>query len=303
MNNDLNQIQLFYQVAQCQSFTRAAEVLGVQKSTVSNKIKQLEARLGVKLLQRTTRRVMLTEAGLQYMASCQRVLDELAQAEARIGELQQQAVGHLRIAVPQNFADVVLPKILSPFLQRHPGVTMEVQQGRQECDLIESGLDLAIRASFSPVPDSSLVYRQIYQSRRIFVASPEHVAKFGVAQNIQQLCQQPYIASVAGEHKDESFNQVLIGGRWHTFKARLTVNSMMAITQAVEDGLGFAILPVGMARDKLTSGALVQIASEVPLSDSVISLVYPSRQGQPAKLKAFIDTMLDWGEGMMQKTP
>ena len=301
MNNDLNQIRIFCQVAQLQSFTRAAETLDIEKSTVSNKVRQLESRLGVKLLQRTTRTVTLTDAGEQYLQYCQQAMAQLEQGEQLLSEMQQQVVGNLRIAVPQNFADIVLPKIVTPFLQQHPNVTLEVQQGAGQIDLLKDGLDLAVRASFTEVEDSSLIYRKIYQSKRIFVASPKHIAKFGIAKNIQQLTQQPYIASLVGDGKNESFNQVFSEGKWHTFQARLTVNSMPAIISAVNDGLGFSILPIRMAREKLATGELVQIAPEVTLTDSVIYLVYPSRLGQPARLRAFIDVMVEWGEKMMGK--
>lgn len=300
MNNDLNQIRIFCQVAQLQSFTQAAQKLGIEKSTVSNKINQLEAYLGVKLLQRTTRTVKLTDAGGQYLQFCQQALAQLAQGEELVSGMQQQVTGHLRIAVPQNFADLILPNIVTPFLQLHPKVSIEVQQGVQQVDLIKGDFDLAVRASFNQVADSSLIYRKIYQSKRIFVASPEHLAEYGMANNIQQLSQQPYIASFAGETHDESFNQVFHQGKWHTLQARLSVNSTLAVTRAIDDGLGFAIMPIGMVRQKLATGELVQIAADVKLTDSVIYLVYPSRLGQPARLRAFIQAMLNWGEGMMQ---
>ncbi|RJE76772.1 hypothetical protein BGP78_12390 [Pseudoalteromonas sp. MSK9-3] len=301
MNNDLNQIRIFCQVAQLQSFTQAAESLEIEKSTVSNKVSQLETRLGVKLLQRTTRSVKLTDEGAQYLKFCQQAMHQIELGEALIGDMQQQAVGHLRVAVPQNFADVMASMVVVPFLSEHPKVTLEMQQGAQNVDLIKDGFDLAIRASFSEIDDSSLIYRKIYQSQRIFVASAEHVAKFGNAINIQQLREQPYIASFAGERNDTSFNQVYVDGRWHTLQARFTVNSIAAIVQSMQANLGFAIMPVTMVRDKLASGELVQIAPQVKLTDSVIYLVYPSRKGQPAKLKAFIDTLVCWGEKMMLK--
>jgi len=300
MNNDLNQIRIFCQVAQLQSFTQAAQVLEIEKSTVSNKVAQLEARLGVKLLQRTTRSVKLTDAGEQYLQYCLRALAQLEQGEDLISEMQEQAVGHLRIAVPQNFADIVLPKIMTPFLQQNPKVSIEVQQGLQRVDLIKDGFDLVVQASFTDVKDSSFIYRKIYQSKRIFVTSPTHVTEFGEASNIEQLSQQPYIASLVGDSNGETFNQVFSEGKWHTLKSRLTVNSMLAISSAVEAGLGYAIMPIRMAQEKLATGELVQIAKEVTLTDSVIYLVYPSRLGQPAKLKAFISTMVSWGEQMMQ---
>ncbi|MBQ4852330.1 LysR family transcriptional regulator [Pseudoalteromonas sp. MMG012] len=301
MNNDLNQIRIFCQVAQLQSFTQAAESLGIEKSTVSNKVSQLEARLGVKLLQRTTRSVKLTDEGAQYLQFCQQAMRQLELGEALISDMQQQAVGHLRVAVPQNFADVMAAMVVVPFLSEHPKVTLEMQQGAQNVDLIKEGFDLAIRASFSEVDDSSLIYRKIYQSQRIFVASAEHVDKFGNAANIKQLREQPYIASYAGERSDTSFNQVYVDGRWHTLQARFTVNSIAAIVQSMQANLGFAIMPITMVRDKLASGELVQIAPHVALTDSVIYLVYPSRKGQPAKLKAFIDTLVCWGDKMMRE--
>ncbi|KZN44344.1 LysR family transcriptional regulator [Pseudoalteromonas luteoviolacea] len=300
MNNDLNQIRIFCKVAQLQSFTKAAEALDIEKSTVSNKVSHLETRLGVKLLQRTTRSVKLTEEGAQYLHFCEQAMSQLAQGEAFLSDIRQQASGHLRVAVPQNFADFMASAIVVPFLQAHPEVTLEVQQGVQNVDLIKDGFDVAVRASFNEVEDSSLVYRKIYQSQRIIIASQTHVANHGVANTIEQLRLQPYIASFAGERSDESFNQVYAQDKWHTLNARLTVNSTTAVLSAVDAGLGFAIMPIGMVRGKLASGDFVQIAPDITLTDSVIYLVYPSRAGQPAKLKVFLDTMVGWGERMMR---
>ena len=301
MNNDLNQIRIFCQVAQLQSFTQAAHLLDIEKSTVSNKISQLEQRLGVKLLQRTTRSVTVTEAGEQYLAFCLAALDKLQDGENFINEIQQQVIGHIHIAVPQNFADFIMPRILTPLLNEHPRLTIQVEQGLQQFDLVKDGFDLAVIASFKEVEDSSLVYRKIYHSERIFVASAEHVENYGVAKNMQELKEQPYIGSFVGGSQNESFNQVYSGGKWHTLKARLSINSTIAITKAVEDGLGFAIMPTGMVQAQLDAGELVQIAKEVKLTDSEIYLVYPSRLGQPAKLKVLIDSLVEWGNGMKQK--
>lgn len=298
MNNDLNQIRIFCQVAQLQSFTQAAHSLAIEKSTVSNKISQLEQRLGVKLLQRTTRSVKVTEAGEQYLAHCLAALDKLRDGENLISEMQQQVVGHLRIVVPQNFADFIMPKILTPLLNEHPRLTIQVEQGVQQFDLVKDGYDLAVVASFKEVEDSSLIYRKIYQSERIFVASKEHVESYGVAQSMQALSEQPYVGSFVGGSQNESFNQVFSNGKWHTLKARLSINSIIAITKAVEDGLGFAIMPSGMVQTKLETGELVQIAKDVKLTDSEIYLVYPSRLGQPAKLKVLVDSLVNWGDGM-----
>lgn len=301
MNNDLNQIRIFCQVAELQSFTKAAEFLEIEKSTVSNKISQLESRLGVKLLHRTTRTVRLTEEGEQYLPYCQQALSGLQQGEALLQNLRQEVSGNLKVAMPQNFADRMLDQTVIPFLQQHPDVTMVISQGLQDVDLVESGFDVAIRASFSNIENSSLIYRKIYQSKRIFFASKAHVEKYGVARNLSQLKQQPYIANYAGDSNDQSNNQVLSEGIWTTLKARLAVNSMTAAYKAVDAGLGFSIAPIKMVQNKIKAGEYVQIAPDVELTDSVIYLVYPSRKGQPAKLKRFIDLMVNWGEQMMLK--
>ncbi len=301
MNNDLNQIRIFCQVAELQSFTKAAELLAIEKSTVSNKINQLEARLGVKLLQRTTRSVKLTEEGGQYLRYCQQALAELEQGEQLLQDLKQEVSGNLKVAMPQNFADRMLDQTVLLFLQQNPKVTMVISQGAQDEDLIEKGYDLAIRASFSSIENSSLIYRKIYQSKRIFFASKAHVEKYGVAENISQLKQQPYVACYAGDCNDPSNSQVFSNGKWHTLEARLTVNSVSAAYSAVDAGLGFSISPVKMVQNKIKTGEYVQIAPDLELTDSVIYLVYPSRKGQPAKLKSFIDLMVNWGEQMMAK--
>lgn len=298
MNNDLNQIRIFCQVAQLQSFTQAAHALNIEKSTVSNKIGQLEQRLGVKLLQRTTRSVKLTEAGAQYLQYCTAAIEQLQLGENLLSEMKQEVAGHIRLAVPQNFADFIMPRILTPLLEAHDKLTIQVEQGLAQFDLVKDGFDLAVIASFKEVADSSLIYRKIYQSKRIFVASADHVAKYGIAKTLPELMAQPYIGSFIGGSRNESFNQIFHEGKWHTLQARLSINSTIAISKAVEDGLGYAIMPVGMVKQQLQTGELVQIAEGVELTDSEIYLVYPSRQGQPAKLRVLIESLVNWGQSM-----
>ena len=300
MNNDLNQIRIFCRVAQLQSFTQAAQALDIEKSTVSNKINQLEHRLGVKLLQRTTRSVKLTEEGAQYLEFCLAALEQLQLGEDVLSESKQQVVGHLRVSVPQNFADFILPRVLTPLLSEHPKLTIEVEQGGAQLQRLKDGFDLVVIASFKEVEDSSLIYRKIYQSKRIFVAAKSHVETHGEAKTVQALKQQPYLGSLVGGKGSESFNQVFSEGKWHTLKARLSINSTIALSKAVKDGLGYTIMPIGMVKEQLNSGELVQIAQDVELTDSEIYLVYPSRVGQPAKLKVFIDSLVKWGESMQR---
>lgn len=295
-NNDLNQIKIFTQVAKLQSFTRAAETLGLEKSTVSSKISQLEARLKIRLLQRTTRSVSLTDAGAQYLSYCQQALSALQLGDEYIANLSQVPTGRLRISAPQDFVDFVMPTVITPFLQRYPEVNLEVVQMSRYADLVEENYDVAIRSSVEAIEDSSLIYRKIHHSEWVIAASVQYIQQYGLPESPQALTQQPSIGTIT----EASFGQDHTVIFWQDTKVvlnhRFAVNSMNSVRQALKAGLGFTAIPKNMIKKELARGELLQICPDIALKPSSLYVVYPSRSGQPAKLKAFVDALIQWGE-------
>ena len=297
-NNDLNQIRIFVQVAQLQSFTQAAQALGVEKSTVSTKINHLESRLGIRLLQRTTRSVSLTEAGSQYLGYCRQALEALQMGDDFIQSLSQVPSGRLRVSAPHNLVDFIMPSVITPFLQQYPQVQLEFVQSHQEVDIIKDKFDIVLRSTSTIIEDNSFIYRQIHYSQWVLVASVAHIEKYGHAQTPQQLMNQPSVGIVYQAGQDQGQNFFHWQNQRRVLQHRFSVNNMNSVILALKAGLGFAMVPKGMVNKELAEQSLVEISSDISIAPSSLYVVYPSRSGQPAKLKAFVDALVDWGKSM-----
>ncbi|NQZ06421.1 MAG: LysR family transcriptional regulator [Algicola sp.] len=295
-NNDLNQIRIFSKVAQLHSFTKAAESLNLEKSTVSSKISQLESRLGIRLLQRTTRSVSLTEAGEQYLSYCEQALASLQLGDDYIAGLSHIPTGQLRVSAPQNLIDFWMPTVIIPFLQRYPKINLQFVQSNRHVDLIKDNFDIAMRVSAEKIQDSSLIYRKIYHSEWVLVANQQHIEQYGLATTPQALISQPSVGTAREINDGLNTDTFHWQGQKVALKHRFAVNSMSSIKQAIMAGLGFAMVPRSMVRQELATQQLVEINPDIEIKPTSLYVVYPSRSGQPAKLKAFVDALLEWGK-------
>lgn len=295
-NNDLNQIRIFVTVANMQSFTKAAELLEIEKSTVSSKVSQLEKSLKIRLLQRTTRKVNLTEAGQHYLAYCEKALEQLEQGEQYLNGLSDTPQGLLRICLPQNMAAVLLKTIIPKFLTQNPEVKLEIIQTNQPPDLLNENYDLAVLFGGHEVADNSFIYRKIHQSDWVIVASKYYLASKEKVTNFEQLTQLDNIACLQKGNSAYSMltPSITWSGKKITFDPRFLINNMNDAIEAVKQGIGFAVVPKNMVWKGVESGELVQLCPEVILPKTAVYLVYPSRTGQPAKTKAFVEAMMEW---------
>jgi len=294
MNNDLNQIQIFSQVAHYLSFTKAANALNIEKSTVSNKINQLETRLGIRLFERTTRSVRLTEAGTLYLQHCQQALTALQAGEALMSELNHEVVGKLRVSIPNNLADVIMDPVLEPFLRQNPKASLELVQTDNEVNLHEQHFDVAIQARLDAVRDSSLIYRLLFQSHWSLVASKEFIAQNSMPSTAKQLSALPAV----GMTNNQSHQYINMKDEKVSLNYRFSVNNFRAVLSAVEKGLGYCIVPRNMVKKQLNEGRFIQIKDGIEIAPMALYLVYPSRTGQPAKTKAFVELMMAWADSM-----
>ena len=298
-NNDLNQIRIFSEVAKLQSFTKAAESLDIEKSTVSTKVGQLESRLGIRLLQRTTRSVSLTEAGAQYLSFCEQALEALQQGDDYIADLNHIPSGKLRISAPENLIEFILPNIIAPFLRSYPDVDLEVIQTSRTVDVIKEKFDIAIVSSTNDIKDSSLIYRKIINSYWALIASSSIIEQYGVPNSIDDLMKIPSIGTII-DNNEESPNSRYF--HWQnkkiTLKHRFAINNLRAVIAAVKEGLGMALIPPSMVANELRNKELAILLPDAEIPNTSLYLVYPSRSGQPAKQKAFADVMVNWGESM-----
>lgn len=293
-NKDLNQIRIFVKVAHLSSFTKAANVLGIEKSTASAKVSQLEVSLGIRLLERTTRSVRLTEAGRDYLAYCEQALSTLQQGNDYISALRDAPSGTIRFCAPHNLIDFILTSVIEPFLKRYPKVDLEIIHAKGEDGLFSGDYDLAIRNHRGELKDSSLICRSLFESQWVFAATPEHLAKYGYPKTPEMLMAQPSVGL-----KNTSINKtydpsLTWQGKKLLFKHRFTVDNMRTVIGAAKLTLGFAMMPKTMIKTELERGELIEVAEDINIPPTSLYLIYPSRVGQPAKLTKFIEALMLW---------
>ena len=184
---DLNQMLIFGKVAENQSFTKASQELGIEKSTVSMKVTQLEDRLGTRLLNRTTRSVTLTEAGEGYYQYCQQVIDTAKEAEHFAETLTTEPQGLLRISAPLDFGQIMVTELLDPFLKQNPKLEIDLILTNDYVDLVRDRIDVVLRPELGTLRDSSLIAKQILKTSLGLYASPDYIKKRGKPETLQQI--------------------------------------------------------------------------------------------------------------------
>jgi len=288
--NDLNDIMVFARVARERSFTRAAEALGMPKSTVSERVARLEAQLGVRLLERTTRSLRLTVSGEAYFARVARIVQELEEAEAAVTAAHKLPRGVLRVASPLLFAQVFLADVVSEYLMKFPEVHVELVAADRSFDILEEKLDVAIHVLGAL--DAQLVARKLAIGDRYCVASAEYVAQHGLPGAPAELAAHACVVmgptrSITWTFESEGQTRaVAVVGRY-------SVTSIELVHRATLAGHGIAILPAFMCGRDLTAGRLVRVLQPWSAGDIAIHLVYPSHRHLPARVRSFVDLVLE----------
>ena len=286
---DLNRLVIFAKIAKYQSFTKAANELNMDKSTVSNKLSQLESHLGIRLLNRSTRSVTLTEAGSGYYRYCQHIIETAQEAEKFTAALGNEAVGLLRIAASNEFGDVFVRKLLQPFMKENPSIMVELIMDYRNADLVKDNLDLALRIGYgkTSLEDSDLISKQIINDEIGLFCSPSFIEENGKLRMIDQVNDFNFI-----EFSIESSNGLVIiqNGKKHLIDltGKFKVNDVMNTKTAALSGLGIAALPRFVVADEINNGQLIPLLADCTFPAFNIYAVYPSRRWMPAKLKVFL---------------
>jgi len=276
-------MQAFARVAESGSFSAAARQLRQSKSLVSRQVADLEANLGVRLIQRTTRSLSLTEAGLAYYDKAQRILAELEEAELAIGQLQANPRGRLRVAAPMSFSILHLAPALPDFLARYPEIDIAIEMNDRVVDLLEEGFDLALR--IGRLADSRLLARKLAPMRRVIAASPDYLARFGSPQKPQDLKQ----------HRCLCYSNRGVAEEWRFIgqsvevKGRVHANNGDLLREMALNGLGIVDLPIFLVEDDLRSGALMPLLEDFLKQDGGLHAVYPRAPYLAPKVRVFID--------------
>ena len=282
---DLDALAVFAKVVQSGSFTAAARSLEMPKSTVSQRVAELEARLGVRLLQRTTRTSSLTDAGRVYYDHCLRVLAEIDAAERAVTGMQQQPRGLLRITVPASTQ--FLGPSLAEFLDAHEGVQLEVTSTDRYLNLVEESFDLAIRAGV--LSDSTLIARNLGTLHYVLVASPRYLKMHGRPRTPDALGKHACLVFNVGPQpkvwrlqRGKSTTQVAV-------KPTLSANDLDMLYDAVIGGVGIAQLPVYRCTDALRTRRLERVLPAWSTAGIPIHAVYPSNRHVSPNVKALLD--------------
>ncbi|WP_338049534.1 LysR substrate-binding domain-containing protein [Parashewanella hymeniacidonis] len=270
-------------VAETQSFTLAAERLGVSVVKVSRKVATLEAALSVKLLHRTTRKVSLTDAGKLYYQNCKPLIEGLEQAELAVTDMQQQAKGLIRVTAPTTYGERFIGPIINDFLLLHPQLDVELILTNRQLDLIDQNMDVAIR--LGQLNDSSMIAKRL-SSRQLYVcAHPEYITKHGEPHTLSELNQHQCLAGTLSHWR---FNE---NGKARTIqiKGRLSCNSGQVLYDSAIKGLGLVQLPGYYVQQALEQGKLVEVLRRYRESTEGIWALYPHNRQLSYKVKLFIE--------------
>lgn len=291
MINLFQAMQAFVKVADAGSFAQAAESLGVSTSVVTRHVSSLEQHLGIRLFQRTTRKVVLTEAGADYAAGCRVLLAELEEVEMRATTTSKEVAGDLRIVALGSFSLFRLTPLFADYQARFPQVNLRVTLTEKRVDLLEGGFDVGIVTEHM-IRSESLVVRRLINSHAVPVASAAYLAQAGHPNTPADLARHRVIAAPLDTSPQTwLFSRSNGSDASVALDASFTVNSMIMQKQAALGAMGIALLPLEMVADELQAGTLVRVLDDYAVlnGDVAVSLVYPSREFVPRKVREFID--------------
>jgi DNA-binding transcriptional LysR family regulator len=290
------EMQTYAAVVDLGSFVKASDALGMSKPTVSRYVSELEERLGVRLLQRTTRKLSLTEEGRAFYSRCKAVLSDVEAAEAEITSKSLIVNGILKINVPVSFGLLELSPRWADFMGKYPDLTLDITLSDRMVDLVEEGFDLAVR--IASLASSSLISRQVATTRMVLCASPGYLKKHGKPKHPSELI----------EHAVLSYSLLATGDLWEfegeegrikvAVKPVMRSNSGDTCVAAARKSRGIICQPSFMVSQDLKSGALVELMPQFRSPELGIYAVYPSRQHVSPKVRALIDFLVKTFKGV-----
>ena len=288
-------MRCFIAVAQSGSFTAAAEMLDTTTTNVSKAVSSLEARLQTRLINRTTRRLALTEAGLRYLQRCEKIIEEMREADEEAGTAQTRPVGRLKIHAMSAIGNHYVINAIARYRETHPSVMFDLTLTNRLPDLLEEGYDMSIVLA-RDLPDSGFVAQRLGITYSILCASPAYLKKRGI----------PDAPGALGAHDClRIVNTVMPAENWvfegpegvetvNTPLSPFHVNTADAMTVAISNGMGIGIQPIASAVDGLKAGTLVRVLPEYHFEELNVFAIYPSRKFVDAKIKTWVDFLKDY---------
>ncbi|GAB7545892.1 LysR substrate-binding domain-containing protein [Cupriavidus sp. 8B] len=288
--SDLNNLYFFAKVVECGSYTAAAEALGLQTSKLSRRIGALEAELGVRLLNRTTRSLSLTEAGRTFHGHCVALIAEAQAARDAITRTLASPRGLVRVSCPTGVLQSGVAEMLNRYLEAWPQVQLALDATNRRVDVIEEGVDIAIRVRVPPLEDSDLAMRTLCPSGMVLAASPSLVQALGEPQSLDDVGRMPTLAMASA-------------GDWHVWRfrdaadrraelmhaPRLKTDDLYTLRLAALAGVGVALLPEMLISEDIANGRLVRLLPDWGAQDGVVHAVFPSRRGMVPAIRELLD--------------
>lgn len=285
----LSAMRAFVEICDRGSLTAAGVALGKSQPTVVRTLAALESELGVRLLRRTTRRLALTEPGRDYLARCRRILAEVEEAERALGFGATEPRGELKLTAPVTFGQLYVAPFVMDFLQRYPAVRLELLLLDRVVNLLEEGVDLAVR--IGPLPDSSMIGLNVGTMRRVLVASPEYIEREGIPERPEALAERPCVL----------FRGLGSAGSWRfqdagrpiqvNVRGTLVCNQAMPAVAACERGLGFGEFLAYQVADSVAAGRLRTVLERFELPPAPVSLLYSEARLMSPSLRVLVDFM------------
>lgn len=291
--SDLNEVLIFTRVVDAQGFTAAAKALSLPKSTVSRKVGQLEQRLGVQLLVRTTRKLNLTEGGRAFYERCARIVAELDEAEREVRDMRATPKGTLRISAPLDFTLMHFGELIDLYQRTYPEVALALTLTSRRVDLVAEGIDLALRGGV--LPDSSLVARKLADDSLALFASPAYLKEQGTPRTLAEIAEPRHRCIVYGR-EPRTVWKLTQGQRTQEIKVngRLCADDMAFLVRATLAGRGIALLPALNCNEEVRSGRLVRLLPDHRVAGAAFYAVYPSARHLSSAARAFLDLTIDW---------
>ncbi|MDZ5727625.1 LysR family transcriptional regulator [Enterobacter asburiae] len=291
---DLNDFVWFVKVVDYGGFAAAGRALDLPKSRLSRRIAQLEERLGVRLIHRTTRQFTVTEVGQTFYQHCKAMMVEAEAAEEAVAALQAEPRGVVRITCPITLLHVHVGPMLARFMARYPGINLQLEATNRRVDLVGEGVDIAIRVRPRPFDDSDLVLRVLADRGHCLVAGPALIQRLGEPVVPSELSAWPGLSMNEGKHIHKWALSGPGGAKAEIhYHPRLITTDMLALREASMAGIGVVQLPILMVKDQLASGELVRVLNAWEPRREVIHAVYPSRRGLLPSVRTLVDFLTE----------
>ena len=293
----LTALNVFRHAVELGSFAAASRHLGLSPAAISKNISELETHLAVRLLNRTTRRMSLTEAGALYYDRVVQVLDDLEDADGALGPMQQVPKGLLRVSAPMTLTLARLSSAMPAFLSRYPEISLDLRMDDRRVNIVEDGFDIAIRAS-DRLEDSSLVARKLMSMPHVVCAAPSYLDRHGAPLSPGDLKDHTCIQFTLSGHADEWTFSKADASASVAIDGRYKATSSLAVRDALVAGFGLSLIPRLYVAEDIAQGRLCTVLDDWSPVETSVYAVYPSRRHVVAKVRAFLDFLVEeLGEG------